>query len=70
LLQLYVKQYVHGSETSPVTKENVAALQRTEIRMVRWMCGMKIQDRVPSIGLRGRLGLDVIILVLQQNKLG
>jgi len=26
--------------------------------MVRWMCGIKLQDRVPSKGLRERLGLD------------
>jgi len=25
--------------------------------MVRWMCGMKLQDRIPSKGLRERLGL-------------
>ena len=37
--------------------------------MVRWMCGMKLQDRIPSKGLRERLGLDDIILVLQQNRL-
>jgi len=39
------------------------------MRMVRWMCGMKPQDRVPSKGLRERLGLDDIIWVLQQNSL-
>ena len=37
--------------------------------LVRWMCGMKLQDRIPSKGLRERLGLDDIILVLQQNRL-
>ena len=37
------------------------------MRMVRWMCGVKIQDRVPSKELRKRLGLDDIISVLQQN---
>jgi len=40
-----------------------------EMRMVRWMCGMKLQDRIPSKGLRERLGLDDIISVLQQNRL-
>jgi len=60
---------LHGSETWPVRKENEVALQRAEMRMVRWMCGVKLQDRVPSKGLRERLGLDDIILVLQQNKL-
>jgi len=32
--------------------------------MVRWMCGIKLQDRVPSKGLRERLGLDDIISVV------
>ena len=31
--------------------------------------GIKLQDRVPSKGLRERLGLDDIISVLQQNRL-
>ena len=39
------------------------------MRMVRWMCGVKLQDRVPSKDLRGRLGLDDIISVFQQNRL-
>jgi len=37
--------------------------------MVRWMCGIKLQDRVPRKVLRERLGLDDIISVLQQNRL-
>jgi len=60
---------LHGSETWPVRKENEVALQRAGMRMVRWMCGVKQQDRVPSKELRGRLGLDDIISVLQQNRL-
>ena len=39
---------LHGSETWPVRKENVVALQRAEMRMVRWMCGVKVKDRLPS----------------------
>ena len=39
---------LHGSETWPVRKENVVALQRAEMRMVRWMCGIKLKDRLPS----------------------
>jgi len=56
---------LHGSETWPARKENEVALQRAEMRMVRWMCGMKLQDRIPSKGLRERLGSDDIISVLQ-----
>jgi len=55
---------LHRSETWPVRKENEVAIQWAEMRMVRWMCGMKLQDRIPSKGLRERLGLDDIILVL------
>jgi len=59
---------LHGSETCPVRKENEVALQRTEMRMVRWMCNVKVKDRVPSKELRERLGIDDIILILQQNR--
>ena len=60
---------LHGSETWPVRKENVVALQRAEMRMVRWMCGVKLIDRLPSKELRERRGVDDIALVLQQNRL-
>jgi len=56
---------LHGSETWPVSKENVVALQRAEMRMVRWMCGVELKDRLPS----KELGIDDIALVLQQNRL-
>ena len=35
----------------------------------KMMCGVKLQDGVPSKELRGRLVLDDIISVLQQNRL-
>jgi len=60
---------LHGSETWPVRKENEVALQRAETTMVRWMCNVKVKDRVPSKELRERLGIDDIIWILQQNRL-
>ena len=36
---------------------------------VRWMCGVKLKNRLPSKELRERLGIDDIALVLQQNRL-
>jgi len=57
---------LHGSETWPVRKENMVALQRAEMR---WMFGVKLKDRLPSKELRERLGIDDIALVLQQNRL-
>ena len=49
--------------------KNVVALQRAEMRMVRWMCGVKLKERPPSKELRNRLSIDDIALVLQQNRL-
>jgi len=60
---------LHGSGTWPVREENEVAHQWSEMRMFRWMCGVKVQDRVPSKGLRDSLGLDDIISVLQQYRL-
>jgi len=50
-------------------KENEVALQRAEMRKIRWMCDVKVKDKVPSRVERGRLGIDDMILVLQQNRL-
>jgi len=55
---------LHGSETWPVRKENEVALKQAEMRMVRWMCNVKVKVRVPSKELRERLGIDDIILIL------
>ena len=60
---------MHGSETWPIRKENEVVLHQAEIRMVRWMCGIKLQDKVPSERLTERPGLDDIISVQQQNRL-
>jgi len=57
---------LHGSETWPVSKENEVALQRAEMRMVRWMCNVKVKDRVPSKELRERLGIDFIHCVYEK----
>jgi len=44
---------LHESETWPVRKEYEVALQRAELRMVRWMCYVKVS--VPSKELKERL---------------
>jgi len=43
-LLLYFSNLLHESETWPVRKENEVALQRAEMRMVRWMCSVKVKD--------------------------
>ena len=41
----------------------------TLISWIRWMCGVKLKDRLPSKELRERLGVDDMALILQQNRL-
>jgi len=36
---------LHGSETWPLRKENEVALQWSEMKMVRWMCDVKVIDK-------------------------
>jgi len=50
---------LHESETWPVRKENVVALLRAEMRMVRWTCGIKLKDRFPIKELKERLGQGI-----------
>ena len=32
-------------------REQSVILERTEIRMVHWMCGVSLKDRVPSVSV-------------------
>ena len=51
-----------------VRKENEVAFQRAEMRMVSWICDIKVKDRFPSNELREGLGVDDVISVLQQKQ--
>jgi len=44
-------------------------LQRAEMRMIRWMCGVKVTDRFMCSELRDRLEIDDVITVIQQRRL-
>jgi len=35
---------LYGSETWPVRKESGVVLQLAEMRIVRWMCGIKVKE--------------------------
>ena len=59
----------YTEERPAVRKENEVALQRAEMRMVRWMCNAEVKDKSSNKELSERLGIDDIILVLQQNRL-
>jgi hypothetical protein len=60
---------VYGSETWPIRREDEMRLERTENRMVRMMCGVKLQDRISSEDLRGRLGIEGVVEVIRRGRL-
>jgi len=50
----WLSEFITLCSSSAVRKENMVALHRAEIRMVRWMCGVKLKDRLASKELRER----------------
>ena len=60
---------LYGSETWPMKKEHEAMLERTEMRMIRWMCGVTLRDRQTSSELRERMGVDPVSEVIRRNRL-
>ena len=55
---------LYSSETCPLRKENGLALQRAEMRMIGWACGVIVIDKFMCNELRERLGIDDIITVV------
>jgi hypothetical protein len=60
---------IYGSETWPVKAEHEARLERTEMRMIRWMCGVSLKDRITSAELRKRIGVEAISVVMRRSRL-
>jgi len=48
---------MHGSETWPMKVEHELKLNRIEMSVIRWMCGVKLNERKKSEELREILGL-------------
>ena len=46
---------MHGSETWPMKVEHELKLNRTEMSMIRWMCGVKLNERKKSEELKRTL---------------
>ena len=45
--------------------EHENALERTEMRMIRWMCGVSLREKITSAVLRERMGVDMISEVMR-----
>jgi len=51
---------MHGSETWPMNVQHELKMNRTEINMIRWMCGVKLNERKKSEELRELLRLELV----------
>jgi len=60
---------MHGSETWPMKLEHELKLNRTEMRMIRWMCGVKLNERKKSEELGELLGLEPVSLMIKKSRL-
>ena len=60
---------IYGSETWALTSEQESRLDRAEMRMARWMCGVRLKERNTNAELRNRLGIEKIGDVVKRSRL-
>ena len=60
---------MHGSETWPMKVEHELKINRTEMNTIRWMCGVKLNERKKSEKLRELLGLEPVSLMINKSRL-
>ena len=60
---------VYGSETWALTADQMMRLERADRRMIRWMCGVSLKDKVSTVDLRKRVGVEPLSDVLRKGRL-
>ena len=60
---------IYGSETWAVNAEQEAKLERAEMRMVRWMCGVSLREKKTNAELRESMGIEKISDIMRRSRL-
>ena len=60
---------IYGSETRPLLVDVGLNFERTEMQMIRWMCGGSRKDRRTSEELRKMVGVEPITTVIRTGRL-
>ena len=60
---------LYGSETWPTKIEDIRKIQRSEMKMLRWMTGVSLSERKSNECVRSILAIDDIAEVMQRNRL-
>ena len=60
---------LYDSETWPTKVEDIRKIQRSEMRMLRWMTGVSLSESKSNEWVRSMLAIDDIAKVMQRNRL-
>ena len=60
---------MYASEIWAVRVEEEQRMERNENVMLRWMCGVTLRDKVPTVELRRRLGIEGVVEVMRRGRL-
>ena len=56
---------LYGSETWPTKVEDISKIQRSEMRMLRWMAGVRLSERKSNECVRSMLAIDDVAEVMR-----
>ena len=59
---------LYGSETWPTKIEDIRKIQRSEMRMLRWMTGVSLSERKCNEWVRSMLAIDDIAEVMRRKQ--
>ena len=60
---------LYASETWAVRTEEEQRMEKNENIMLSWMCGVSLKDKVPTVELRRRLGVEGVVEVMRCGRL-
>jgi len=60
---------LYGTECWASKKEHIKKMEVTEMRMLRWMCGNTLRDRIRNEVIRKKVGVAGIVDKLRENRL-
>ena len=63
------KVMLHGGESWAPTASDIQRLRRNDRSMIRWICGVKARDEIPSTVLHARLGVAEVDNELRTRRL-
>ena len=66
---IYIRPALYGSETWATKVEDIRKMQRSEMRMLRWMTRVSLSERKSNECVRSMLTIDDVAEVMRRNRL-